>query len=129
MSGDEKFVGVLQAMLEKARKDEIAWRKIGGTSYRVDFPASAIEIHYVNPSFEPDSYHARLLNARGESVKTLSSAEEEPQWPLLSSLYAEAERFVSGWDRALLDAEAAVASAGRVGGREAPEITDADIPF
>jgi hypothetical protein len=86
-----------------------------------------VTIGYYSPDTEPDQYVARLYNDKGDLVKTLASHEGHEDWALFSALYDEAHRVVTGWDRALNDAEKALEAPGDVG--EPQALTDDDIPF
>lgn len=123
------FIKVLEGLLEKARRDEVNWTYERGEkgkplkgSYTVKLPASSIRIDFISPESDPDFYVARLLNGEGRSVKVVTAQEipaEQAQWDLLKSLWDEAYRAISGWDKALADAQQAVASDDTIG----------DIPF
>ena len=128
----DQFRMVLRTLLERAREDEVNWDD-DRDGYVVKMPSSAIKIQAVSPVSEPDYCVARLYNAKGDIVQTLQGDEnerDESDWQLLVALYNEAHRTVTGWDKALADAEAAVKSKKPVGDLPAIEpLTDEDIPF
>ena len=128
----DQFKMVLHTLLKRAREDEVNWDH-DRSGYVVRMPSSAIEIQLVSPVSEPDYCVALLYNAKGNTVQTLRAEEADPDesdWQLLSALFDEAHRTVTGWDKALADAEASVKSKKPVGGLPAVEpITDDDIPF
>ena len=71
--------------------------------YLVQFPKSAIGLVFDRPEAESDYYTARLYNDEGKIVQTLwSNLPDSDDWQLISELYLEAERSVTGWDRALV---------------------------
>ena len=120
----EVFRRILHKLLGRAKKNEVVWKE-RNAGYLVQFPNSAIDLVFDRPEAESDYYTARLYNHEGTVVQTLlSDVPESDDWQLMSELYLEAVRSVTGWDRALSDAERALEEVERVGG-----ISDDDIPF
>ena len=121
---EQGFRRVLHKLLRRAKKNEVEWQK-QDEGYLVHFPKSAIGLKFDQPQAESDYYTARLYNDDGKAVQTLwSDLPDSDDWQLISELYLEAERSVTGWDRALSDAERALEEGERVGG-----LSDDDIPF
>jgi hypothetical protein len=121
----EHFRSVLQNLLARAKKDEVNWQltdvRGAASSYLVQFPASAIRIDFYSPESEPDVYIARLFNHQGKSVQSFYGKEtEKANWELLASLTREAYRSLTGWDKALADAEEALKKEGSVGTEDIP---------
>ena|SRR5439155_12427701 len=116
----DHFRKILRGLLERAKKNEVNWQvsniRAARSSYLVEFPASAITVEFFSPESEPDYYVARLFNDRRNAVQTLGATESEKgDWELLSNLSTEAYRAVTGWDKAMADAEASVNSNDPVG--------------
>ena len=119
----EVFRRVLYKLLGRAKKNEVVWQKVD-EAYLVRFPKSTIDIAFVQPEAESDYYTARLYNDEGTMVQGLwSELPDSDDWQLMSELYLEAERSVTGWDIALSDAERALEEEGQVGSSKD------DIPF
>ena len=120
---EEVFRRVLHKLLGRAKKNEVVWRKVNA-DYLVQFPKSAIGLVFDRPEAESDYYTANLYNDDGKMVQSLwSELPDSDDWQLMSELYLEAERSVTGWDRALSDAERALEQEEKVGSSED------DIPF
>ena len=125
---EEVFRRVLHKLLGRAKKNEVVWQKTKA-GYLVQFPKSAIGLEFDQPEAESDYYIAHLYNDEGKLVENLFSClPESDNWQLISALYLEAERSVTGWDRALSDAERALEEEEQVG-RSSDDISDDDIPF
>lgn len=94
------------------------------SSYRLTLPESEVLLTYHQPPVEPDFVTLEVISADGVSAGVLAAAEPDeqdpdpnPDWPLLRSLYIEAHRFVTGWDRTLSDVEKALAGPGPIGAK------------
>lgn len=92
------------------------------SNYSLTLPESRVILTYHRPRVEPDFITLEVLGSSGISAGVLAADEPDdqdpepnPDWPLLRSLYTEAHRFVTGWDRTLGDVEKALAGSGPIG--------------
>lgn len=141
MIPSDKIKGLLQQLLARSRADEVRWNKeksVYGygahqTWYQLRFPNSLIRIGYVSPETEPDYYEIRVESADGHQVLgtvTAFADEDGSEWyTLLEAAFDEAERHVTGWDRALAELEDAISSSGPIGLDPPNASTDNDVPF
>ncbi len=116
----DKFKQLFQRLLERSRKGQVEWLqdRTSTYSFNVQLPESLMRIQRISPRTDPDYFQLDLYNKDG--VRILSQIADESEtdndWlPLLSQLYEEAFRCVTGWDKVLADLEAAVASESHVG--------------
>ncbi len=94
------------------------------TIYEVVLPGSRIVLSHVIPLSQPDRISLQLLNANGVTVDswTITDPEVEDQdadsdgnWKLLSELYSEVHRFVTGWDKVTKEIQSALLSSAVIG--------------
>ena len=94
------------------------------TTYEVVLAGSRIVLSHVIPLSQPDRISLQLLNANGVTVDswTITDPEVDDQdadpdgnWKLLSELYSEVHRFVTGWDKVTDDIQKALKSSGVIG--------------
>lgn len=128
-----RFRQLLTLILEKSRGDAVSWQPTGSVGYTANFPGEEIQVRYVTPASDNDYYRAALCRGRDELL-SVSATENDADWGLLASLYAEAERIATGWDKAMAEIEEALKSGWRptsVPARATSphEISKVDIPF
>jgi hypothetical protein len=126
MIPNDRLRSIAGQLLEKARADQVAWKRVGdgegGFDYVVQLPQSQIRVWFASPATAPDRAAMVLCNQAGIKVGEMIAEAGEPDFDLLSSLYAEADRSFTGWDKVLGDIERAVKAEGTVGQGE-------DLPF
>lgn len=139
----DKLIAVLASLLERSKRDEVFWARaeqsgFGGGGVIVRFPKSAIELEYHGSTHEPDTINVYVRNENGDPVTTLDAKENGPNWVLVKSLWDEALRITTGWDRTLHDIERAIQSQTIVGEQppsprravdDMPPAPGEDIPF
>ena len=127
MPTEPQLKPIAQALLQKTRKGEVNWieddSEKSDTAYVVKLPKASIVIKRVNPIAEPDYLILAFLDEKGHAA--LAWPVDEPEagtpatatadWNLLLSLYSEARREATGWDKVLQEVETALASQGPIG--------------
>jgi hypothetical protein len=132
-----KFREIVRNLLAKTTAREVNWvRKplksdIPVTAYEVILPESKILLTYSIPRAEPNVITLLLQNPDGVTVDSwaidepdydpyvdrIEQVDPEGDWQLLSSLFAEVHRAITGWDKVLRDVENALASPGPIGAK------------
>ncbi|MCI0702710.1 MAG: hypothetical protein L0241_16645 [Planctomycetia bacterium] len=120
-------------LLKKTKVGQVTWVKGNSTrtesSYEVILPESRIVLSYVSPPAEADYIQLQLQDSKGLSAGSWVVEEPEwefvdqddeaaakvPDWKLLSGLFEEVHRYVTGWDKVLSDVEKALTSQGPIG--------------
>jgi hypothetical protein len=125
MFTDEKAIEILTKLLEKTRARQVNWQAGAPdeeptnfdevTSFFLELPHSRVLISLESPLVEIDWIDVVFKNKEGVSVKRIVVDEEDPNWPLVQSLYQEAGRITIGWDTVLNDLENAVQSQDKIG--------------
>lgn len=130
---DDKVREIAQKLLEKSRARQVNWRKrgvfagAGKNLYEVALPTATVAVGFRTPPTDPDEYLLRI-DSRGQNVKLLKVSDEGSRdWLLLSALYNEAERRVTGWDDVVREIEDALEGSEPIG-EPLPPNSD-DIPF
>src|SRR5688500_6646887 len=117
-----QFRNVLKSLLEKAKQDQVNWQDMHNQTYKVKLPPAAITVDFYSPETEPDFFSANLYNSSNDIVQSITTSDTKSEdWQILSQLWKEANRSITGWDKALAEAEKAVTSSGTIG--------EPDIPF
>lgn len=84
---------------------------------------------YTKPRAKPDVVSLLFINPDGllvdmwavqepdydPEVEPIEQADPDGDWRLLSGLFAEVHRIVTGWDKVIRDVETALASNGPIG--------------
>jgi hypothetical protein len=83
-------------------------------------------VRYWSPPTEPDYISLNVRNKGGVKVETINYNDDDEDWPLVSDLFREAQRFVLGTDKILTDIERAIEREGPIG--LPPERTSTDPP-
>ncbi len=109
----DKVRAILERLAERSKNDKVRWTTGGrpngdGLSYVVKFPNSSLAIQLVTPVAEPDYYEILLLDAIGHCADSIVVHEEDELFALTESLYNDAHRHVTGWDKVLADIELGV---------------------
>src|SRR5690349_18295456 len=122
---------IAEQLLAKSQANEVVWKRedvawdpdadpLGGSEmpfrpvnapsrlrktheYVLQLPESQVRLHYVQPTTSPDYVLMRVCRKDGVPVGCLRAEDGEPDWELLSALYAEADRSVVGWGNVLAD--------------------------
>jgi hypothetical protein len=104
----DKFPEIARGLLEKTRQRKAAWEE--NTSSRgghvLKLKDSIIWINYFSPPTEPDYIMLVFMNKEGRDVGSWTVTEGEDHWDLVSELYGQIEKTITGWDRVLEDIEA-----------------------
>jgi hypothetical protein len=130
MISADKLSQILTRLLDRSQHNEVNWEKGESVDkYRVRLENSEIIVAYDNPSNEPDRYFVAVFNGQSLLVASMDAIEGDPSWPLLKSLWEEAHRTVTGWDRTLNEIERALGQSGRVGKTPNRPLPDEQIPF
>jgi hypothetical protein len=116
----DKLRDIAKRLLERSRKNDVHWQEVerehrGATGYEVQLPSSMIRVEHRSPETEPDNILVIVCGQRGEIIASLDADASTPDWPLLNDLYAEAHRYVTGWDRILKDIDEAIQKPGKIG--------------
>ncbi|MBA4067358.1 MAG: hypothetical protein C0501_27340 [Isosphaera sp.] len=131
----ETFRGIARNLLAKTKAGQVNWVRTQAhgqtpeTSYRVFLPQSRVTLSYGVPAARLDYVSLQLQNADGLLVESwvVNDPVEDPEhdeiervdpdgdWRLLSELFREVHRRVTGWDKVLSDVEKALASTGPIG--------------
>lgn len=106
MAPTEKFEKILHGLLEKTKKNKIAWKITGPKDiFMVSFPNSKIKMSWQSPETEPDYIQFEFLGTDGARALSFAVAEGDELWPIAQELFSEVERIVTGWDKVLEDVE------------------------
>ena len=135
MIPNEKYREIASQLLAKSRANEVNWQAGSSKpspSYDVRLPESVIRVAQISPSTEPDYVRVSLCKPNGQPVDHWIVEEGDPDWELAYSLYTEAHRCVTGWDRVLTDVEKSLTEEGVIGlpvGATGNGSQEREIPF
>lgn len=93
------------------------------TAYAVNLPKVGIVLKLVAPVAEPDYLLIALRDERRQVIsgwqvddpEHLQTGVQSADWNLLKSLFDEARKQASGWDKLVSEVKDALASHGRIG--------------
>ncbi len=102
-----KFREIAQGLLDKTRAGKLPWERgqTDTSGFHVHLPGSIIRIEYVSPSTEPDYVVTGFHNLKGEEAGRWFVRDGEEDWELASTLYKEAHKTATGWDKVVADIE------------------------
>lgn len=115
MIPDSKLKDILEALLNRSRRNQVNWQPREKGTYSVRFPDSELILRYRSPPTEPDYLEVLVVTMRGSVAAEQGIGETHSLWPLVQEVYAEAERCVTGWDKVLSGIETALRAEGTVG--------------
>ena len=127
MTTEPQLKPIAEMLLLKTRKGEVNWLEEeaddSGTAYAVKLPKAGIVVKFCSPIAEPDYLVLALLDENGHGAIAWDVPQPEPghptaaeaDWELLNSLFKEARRQATGWDRILKEVQTALASQGPIG--------------
>jgi hypothetical protein len=139
----EQLRRIVEHLLAKTKAGQAHWSRkatdgeIPETSYELVLPQSRIVITYTRPRARPDFVNLQFINPDGilvdawkveepdydPDVEPIEQADPDGSWRLVSNLFFEIHRTVTGWDKVIRDVEAALASPGPIGRLANPETT------
>ncbi len=123
----ERLKRLLERLLEKSRKNEVRWNANIDGSFSVLFPSKgSILINAGASNLSPEWASAYLVTSMNRQVLGLTAEHTDPDYPLLISLYEDAQRSFEDWDSSFAEIEEMLADDGVVG--EVNSFDD-DIPF
>jgi hypothetical protein len=120
MISDNEFLAIVQGLLDKTSKERLGWQqkksvvttpegklsKLPGAVFRLQLPASVIELEYASPRAENDYIVFTLLRGSDQqSVAQRQVFEGDLGWNQLFDLYALVSRQVLGWDSVMKDVQ------------------------
>ncbi len=131
----ERLRRITQNLLNKTKAGQVNWTRrathndVPETSYELVLPQSRIAVMYTKPRAKPDVVSLLFINPDGllvdmwavqepdydPEVEPIEQADPDGDWRLLSGLFAEVHRIVTGWDKVIRDVETALASNGPIG--------------
>jgi hypothetical protein len=131
----EQLRRIAQSLLAKTKAGQANWGRkvthsdVPETSYELVLPQSRIVLTYTRPRARPDVVKLQFANADGATVdswvveepdydpehESIEQADPDGSWRLLSELFSEVHRTVTGWDKVIHDVETALASQGPIG--------------
>jgi hypothetical protein len=137
----EQLRRIVEHLLAKTKAGQANWTRkapdseVPETSYELALPQSRIVITYTRPRARPDVVKLQFINPDGlivdswkveepdydPDVEPIEHADPDGSWRLLSGLFAEIHRTVTGWDKVIRDVETALASEGPIGKPTNPE--------
>lgn len=139
MIPEAKLLEVLKELWNRSKKDEVRWlpldgrtppyiRNSRGKGYVLKLPNSTVAISYISPVSDSDFYDLDIRNHEGEIVASKAvdvddlDAVQSGWLDILSGLFSEAHRHVTGWDKVIEELESAVKGNAPIG-------EYADAPF
>jgi hypothetical protein len=124
----EKLREIAASLVEKSEKNQVHWRELGvreGIGYEVPLADSLVQVIYQSPKANPDTVSLCIVGGpQRKSVGTLVGAdvpEDQSDWLLLKSLFDDAHRAVTHWDKVLDSVERALKTEGVIGFPDGPE--------
>lgn len=131
----EKVRGIAKDLLSRTKAGQANWvRKetssdVPQTRYELVLPSSRVAVTYTIPRARPDVVSLQFINPSGITIDSwaveepdydpehepIEQADPDGDWRLLSGLFSEVHRHVTGWDKVISDIEKALASQGPIG--------------
>ena len=131
------LTALLRQLLDKSKHKKVHWQLYAqqGNEYIV-FISDRVSLeisHCANANAEDNA--SVIVQRDAVTIATMQCLETDEDYPLLKSLYDEAERYVTGWDDAIAELKAALEGDDIIGKRPDPPTQppsadpEADIPF
>ena len=129
----EDIIHVIEKLIHRTQESEVRWqsmRQYDGPCYYVAFPGADLQVLRSSRHSDPAYISITLVTTSGDEIGNLLVHENETHWDLASTLWKEAARCATGWDKVLKTIKKTLKKSGLIGEERRPSREDDDaIPF